>query len=266
MAMAEPMPYIKLVDCRNTVMVTHMNHRPQESARYERVDDEHYRVVSTGEVRRYGERSEVKGDCRKSVIESFNRLKMLINCNYDKPSCCRFVTLTYAENMTDNSRISRDLEKLWPKLHDLYGAFEYIYVKEQQGRGAWHVHAILFFEGEAPFMFNADVARAWGKGFVNVQGFDDNINNLGNYLCAYLTDGERNSKKGVRLDNYEAGIRLYNCSRGVKRPEVREVDYMEYAEMVLSGDVVMLSDREARIEVGGVAPLYVKREMYAKMR
>lgn len=266
MAMAEPAPYIKLVDCRNTVMVTHMNRRPQESARYERIDDETYRVVSTGEVRRYGERSEVKGDCRKSVIESFNRLKMLINANYDKPSCCKFVTFTYAENMTDNSRISRDLEKCWKRLHELYRAFEYIYVKEKQGRGAWHVHAILFFERKAPFMLNSDVARAWGKGFVNVQGFNDNINNLGNYLCAYLTDGERNSKKGVRLDNYEAGIRLFNCSKGIRRPEVREIDYGEYAEMVLSGEVVMLSDRESKIEVGCSTPLYVKREIYGVMR
>lgn len=266
MAMAEPMPYIKLVDCRNTVMLVHMNHRPQESARYERIDDETYRVVSTGEVRRYGEGSAVKGDCRKSVIQSFNRLKMLINANYDKPSCCRFVTLTYAANMTDNSRISRDLHKFWPRMHELYGDFEYIYVKEQQGRGAWHVHAVLFFERDAPFMLNADVAGAWGKGFVSVQGFDDNINNLGNYLCAYLTDGERNSKKGVRLDNYEAGIRLYNCSKGIRRPDVREVGYFEYADMVLSGGLVKLSDRETWVEVGGSSPLFVKRELYAVVR
>lgn len=265
--MAEPMPYIKVVDCRNTVMVTHMNHRPQDEARYERIDDETYRVVSTGEVRRYGERSEVKGDCRKSVLQSFNRLKMLINCNYEKPSSCRFVTLTYAENMTDNSRISKDMERFWSRMRDLFGrGFEYIYVKEKQGRGAWHVHAILFFDGRAPFMPNDVVAQAWGRGFVNVQGFDDNINNLGNYLCAYLTDGERNTKKGVRLDNYEAGIRLYNCSQGIRRPVVREVDYFEYADMVMSGDLVMLSDREAEIETGGVTPLYVKRELYGVMR
>lgn len=266
MPMADLTPYIKLADCRNTIVVTHMNHRPQKSARYERIDEETYRVVSTGEVRRYGERSEVKGDCRKSVIASFNRLKMLINTNYSKPSCCKFLTLTYAENMNDNSRISRDLERCWKRLHGLYGPFEYIYVKEKQGRGAWHVHAVLFFEREAPFMLNSDVANAWGKGFVNVQGFSDNINNLGNYLCAYLTDGERNSKKGVRLDNYESGIRLYNCSKGIKRPEVREVDYMEYAGMVISGDVVILSERESRIEVGGSTPLYVKREIFGVMR
>jgi len=263
MGMAEPMPYIKVADCRNTVMVTHMNHRPQETARYEKIDDEFYRVVRTGEVRRYGESSETKGDNRKSVIQSFQRLKMIINCNYDKPSNTRFITLTYAENMTNNSQLMRDLCEFWRNLRVKYEKFEYIYVKEKQARGAWHVHAILFFEGEAPFMENKVVADCWGKGFVNVQGFDDNINNLGNYLCAYLTDGDRNTKKGVRLDNYESGIRLFNCSRGIKRPKVTEVDYFTYADMVLSGDLVQLSDKTSKIELeAGNAPLVVKREIY----
>lgn len=265
MPMAEPMRYIKVADCRNTVMVVHMNRRPQEEARIEKIDDETYRVVRTGEVRRYNDESLVKGDNRRSVLQSFNRLKMLINCNYERPTWCRYITLTYACNMQDNARIRRDLQNFWPSMHDAYGDFEYIYVKERQGRGAWHIHAVLFFQCPAPFMANEDVREMWGHGFVNVRGFRDDINNLGNYLCAYLTDGDRNSKKGVRLDNYEAGIRLFNCSRGILRPEVREVDYDTYADAVLSGEYIMLSDKMCSIETGEGAPLIVKREIYMRL-
>lgn len=264
MGIAEPMPFIKLVDCVNTVVVTHMSYPPPDEPRIEKVDEGHYMVVRTGEVFEYGERSSTKGDNRKSLLQSFSRLKMVINCNYVKPSWTRFLTLTYRDNMTDNSRISVHLRRFWPRMHELYGAFEYVYVKERQARGAWHVHAVLFFDRKAPFMSNDDVAAAWGRGFVNVQGFRDNINNLGNYLCAYLTDGGRNTKKGERLCNYEAGIRLFNCSSGVRRPRERRIDYWEYVDMVTSGSVMQLSKREADVFTGeGRKPLKVQREIYA---
>ena len=111
----------------------------------------------------------------------------------------------------------KDFEKFVKRLRYRYGKLEYMSIVEPQARGAWHVHVLLrFTEVHKIYIPNKDIAEMWGHGFVNVQGFRDDINNLGNYLCAYLTDGGRNSKKGVRLDNYESGIRLFNCSKGVK--------------------------------------------------
>ena len=263
MGVAEPYRYIKLTDCVNTVIVTHETVIPSDEPRIEKVDDVHYRVVRTGEVREYGERSETKGDNRHSLLKSFSSLKAIINCNYVHPSWTKFITLTYARNMTDNARLREDLRKFWPKMRNRFGEFEYIYVKERQARGAWHVHAILFFAVPAPWMPNEVVRGCWGHGFVNVQGFSDDINNLGNYLCAYLTDGGKSTKKGARLENYESGIRLFNCSRGVKRPVESRICYDDYLSIALDEENVLLSEKEYVILNSGGQPIRIKRELFA---
>ena len=265
MALCEPTRYISITDCRNTIIVTHESVAPPDEARIEKVDDTHYRVKSTGELLEYKERSETKGDNHESALKSFARLKAIINCNYETPSWCKFLTLTYKQNMQDNERIREDLQPFMRKLHRKYGDFEYIYVKEKQARGAWHVHMILFFDDVAPWMDNEDVRKLWGHGFVNVQGFRDDINNLGNYLCAYLTDGGRNSKKGVRLDNYESGIRLFNCSKGVKRPNKYRISYENYLDIASDENYVLLSEKETFIKCIGGNPIYLKREIFAVM-
>lgn len=267
MPVSAPSCYIKMLDCRNTVMFVHCPFYPPTSPRAIRVNEWFYYVPSSEEFRPYRDKSLTKGDNLDSVRKSFNRLKALINCNYDMPDQIRYITLTYAENMQDNDRLRKDLQPFFRKMHKVYGDFEYIYVKEQQGRGAWHVHMVLFFPGPAPYMPNTDddhpVRDMWGHGFVNVQGFSNDINNLGNYLCAYLTDDKAESKKGGRLVNYESGIRLYNCSRGVRRPVSAPVTYPEYLEFVTDEENLLLSENESVMVDASERRLKVKRELFA---
>ena len=263
MAVAEPHRYIQVEDCVNTLIVTHETHIPPEEARIEKLDDRHYRIVSTGEVREYKDHSMTKGDNTESLLKSFARLKALINCNYVCPSWTKFVTLTYAENMTDNDKLRRHLCKFFKRMHSEFGAFRHIYVKERQARGAWHLHAILFFDSVAPWMPNERVREIWGHGFVNVQGFNDDINNLGNYLCAYLTDGGKGTKKGSRLQNYESGIRLYNCSRDVVRPRSSRISYDDYLRICADEDTFLLSEKDTSIMMADGRPIRIKRQIFA---
>lgn len=265
----EPYPYIKMTDCRNTALVTFCPFMPPdpERPRVVRVNKWFYYVTTSEEFRPYRERSAVKGDNLASVRKSFNRLKAVINCNYETPESVRFVTLTYAENMDDNGRIRDDMRYFFRNMRRRFGSFEYLYVKEKQARGAWHMHAVLFFAREAPYMPNTEDAHpvrdAWGHGWVNVQGFTGDVNNLGNYLCAYLTDDAAESKKGARLCNYESGIRLYNCSRGIKRPTVRQLTYREYLEFAHDENNCLISDGESVIFDSSVKPRIVAHELYA---
>lgn len=262
-----PVPYIKYLDCRNTAVLVHCPFYPPDKPRSVRINEWFYFVPSTSEIRPYRERSAVKGDNLDSVRKSFNRLKALINCNYDSPDQVRYITLTYSENMTDNKRLRKDLFPFFRRMRSMYGSFEYLYVKERQARGAWHVHMVLFFPCPAPFMSNTEddhpVRDAWGHGFVNVQGFSNDINNLGNYLCAYLTDSKEESKKGARLGNYESGIRLYNCSRGVKRPISSAMSYDEYLEFVADRENTLISEHETNILLASGEPKKFRRELYA---
>jgi hypothetical protein len=177
------------------------------------------------------------------VRKSFNRLKSLINCNAVSNDAIRFVTMTYAENMTDNRRLKKDLENFHSRLKSHLGkSYEYIYVKEKQERGAWHIHLFLFFRGKAPYLPNALIADCWKRGFVNVQAIKDDINNVGNYLVAYLTT-HKDGVKLERLKNYDSGVKLYNCSRGVKRPQTEDIDLVGLCDLLNDTELKIVSDR-----------------------
>lgn len=134
MSIVGPRKYLKEIDCGTTVVYRHCPFEPPTEARIKRIDKEHYVVKSTAELRRYSPRSETKGDNLHSVRQSFNRLKSVINANVRGNDCVRFLTLTYAENMTDNARISSDLRQFFKRLRKMYGPMEYLYVKERQAR------------------------------------------------------------------------------------------------------------------------------------
>lgn len=267
MAFCEARPYIKAIEEGNVVVVRHCPFVPPEESRIEKLSGTHYLVKSSGEVRRYRDRSEVKGDNLDSVRRSMNRLKAVINANCASNESVRFVTLTYAENMTDNGRIRNHMAVFFRRMREAYGRFEYVYVKERQGRGAWHMHCVLFFEGEAPYMANTDddhpVRDAWGHGWVNVQGFSGDINNLGNYLAAYLTDDDEAGKKGARLANYESGVRLYNCSRGIRRPREVQITHEDYMEFASDEHTYLLSENEGGFTDGGGSRRKVVSQIFA---
>lgn len=261
-------PYIKMLDCRNTVLITHCPTLPPSEPRAVKINKDVYYVPSVEEFRYYKDKSLTKGENIESVRKSFNRLKAVINTNYERPENVKFITLTYAENMKDNKQIRNDLRYFFRNMHRRYGEFEYIYTKEKQARGAWHIHLILFFENrEAPYMPNTEsdhpVRDAWGHGFVNVQGFEGDIYNLGNYLCAYLTNDKESSEKGSRLQNYESGIRLFNCSRGIKRPICSSLSYPEYLDFVSDEENHLLSTTNTFIIDAEGKPKKVAHRLFA---
>ena len=215
-----------------------------------KVDKDHYRLASddTGTIYEF-EHNESRKDDMQSVRESLSRLRDLINTNVQDVTHCRWCTFTYAENMTDFKRIRVDWQSFNRKARKKWGKYEYIIAVEPQGRGAWHIHAILIFSEKAPYMDNAEVAQAWGQGFVKVKRLDD-VDNVGAYLTAYLGDMEvdeakelgvdcnglpvkecevtqDNGKtakkryiKGARLSMYPPGINLYRSSRGISYPVI----------------------------------------------
>lgn len=191
----------------------------------------------------------------KSISKSLGRLRDYLNTNITDVSKCRWVTLTYAENMTDTERLYADFKKFNMRLkYYLKRPYEYIVAMEPQGRGAWHAHLVLIFKDKAPYIPNEDMARVWGHGFTTTKKLDD-VDNVGAYLTAYLGDmdieeinndtvtfdqavkmckhqvkeieyeenGEHKKKayiKGARLYLYPPQFNLYRCSKGIKKPIV----------------------------------------------
>jgi hypothetical protein len=154
--------------------------------------------------------------------------------------------------MTDTERLYKDFRDFNKRLKYLLSkdghSYEYIACVEPQGRGAWHMHLVMIFAGQAPFVSNDVMFKVWGHGFTSTKKLDD-VDNVGAYLTAYLGDmdldeyqllstQEKNDLKvygikeveidgvsksiikGGRLHMYPPKFNLYRASRGVKKPIV----------------------------------------------
>lgn len=211
-----------------------------------RYDAGHYIVVSTGELVGMAEKAVSRADNADSLRRSMATLRDIINANFGQHAATAaqsWLTLTYRECVRDTQRVADDFEEFIRWLRRRVGArVEYISVIEPQRRGAWHLHVLLLRpDGGSIFVPQPDMLAAWRRiaarrtppellrdslgrnlssGGLHVHSLADGGDNVGAYLSAYLTDDD--GKKGARLSLYPAGVQYYRCSRGIRRPEVRE--------------------------------------------
>lgn len=244
----DPITPATLTQAGNVTKVTAITHPNKKQTIQRLKGSDEYVVLSTGEVKEV-QHTENRAQGLNSLRQTFQRLSMLINANTDRPERCRFITLTYIENMRDREKLYHDFGRFIKRFNyylqkEGQSQPEYIAVAEPQARGAWHLHVILVFPKRAPFIPNEILSKKWGHGFVHIRAID-NVDNVGAYLCTYLADlelpegdsvytellsqsfniieheVEGNKKrfiKGGRLNLYPPGMNIYRCSRGVKRP------------------------------------------------
>lgn len=224
------------------------------------VDKDHYMNLDTGEILLCNH-IQSRAESKFQVGQSLKRLRDYINTNVIEPKNCKWITLTYKENMTDTNRLYKDFEKFMKKLRYHFNdkKIEYIVACEPQARGAWHMHLIIIFDSIAPFIKNTTISKLWGQGFTKTNKLD-NIDNIGAYLTAYLGDMELNNEnvsilnkkglnvsqmdikevneiehiklkkpksfiKGGRLYMYPPNFNLYRISKGIKKPNKIYLSY-----------------------------------------
>ena len=265
--------FVRFKDCNRTAELMWSQHN-NHLCRITRLDSENYVDNRTGEVKKF-QHIENRADDKNSVRASLGRLRDYLNTNISDVKNCRWVTFTYAENMTDSKRLQEDFEAFNRRCRKSYGNYEYITAAEPQGRGAWHLHAVLIFDGQAPFIPNADLSKIWGHGFVTIKKLE-NVDNVGAYLTAYLGDmelselldsgyipsgleikevecheesGEKNKKsivKGARLRLYPPNFNLYRCSKGIKKPYITMVREFEAQKKVKAATLTF--ERTVKVE------------------
>lgn len=176
---------VKLTTMGNVFEILHMQRINTKSSILV-LDKDNYFDLRTGEKKEF-EHHENRASDRNELRKTMRRLRGLINANCEDVSHVRWITFTYAENMTDTERLYRDSEKLIKKARYHLGYFGYIHVIEPQARGAWHIHALWIFDHKAPYIDSKWLFNLWGNGFVTVKKLDD-VDNVGAYLTAYLCD------------------------------------------------------------------------------
>ena len=231
--------------------------KANRTCRAKKISENEFVNLTTGEICEYGERSVNRSQCHRSLLRTFATIRGIVNANATDPHKVRFVTLTYADPVDDTETLYRDFSAFWKRFVRWsskcdFEKPEYLVVCEPNapnetpdGKQRFHFHLLLFYQSKAPFLPNDDIGRIWQHGFTKVSKVDD-VDNLGAYLSAYLSDvfvddglgddvkeidGERKAIiKGGRLHLYPAGFNIYRCSRGVKRPTKRQMSEKEANE------------------------------------
>lgn len=279
--------YVKCTESGNITEFVLLAKSP-EPFPVKRISKDYYMILegeNAGEVFEY-EHSEDKSGSIASVRRTLANLRAIINANCDDEERLRWVTLTYAENMTDRKRLYEDFKnfhkrfKYWCKKNSV-GYPEYIAVVEPQGRGAWHMHIIWIFPDKAPYIENNGVlAPIWGHGFTKIKAVHG-VDNIGAYFSAYLADmpldefqraendksaytvkynevsddetGEPTKKafvKGARLRLYPSEMNIYRCSRGVRMPVVSKLTQEQYKEKKANAGTLTFSHACSVVAVG----------------
>lgn len=229
-----------------------------------KLDKDSYVDTRTGEVKDFTH-SDIRIGNVESISRSLRNLRDIINTNVTDVKKCLWVTLTYAENMTDGVRLYNDYRKFNMRFQRFLKnkglpKCTYIAAAEPQGRGAWHLHVIYIFTCKAPFIKNSTLSTLWGHGFVSISSLKG-IDNVGVYLSAYLSDmdvikalntvnfenknieivtadGKNDNRrkkaiiKGARLRLYPTGFRIYRLSRGIKKPDTYETTEAEAMQKI----------------------------------
>lgn len=183
---------------------------------YEKPILEGYTVKEGGKRGRCFEASEEDKQINREKV--FNRAKRdirrLINANIGEFS--KFVTLTFRENITDLKQANYEWKKFKQRLETKIGyKLQYLVVIEFQKRGAIHYHCVMF---NLPYIQNKDLSAIWGNGYVKINKID-NVDNVGAYVCKYMTKTD---------DDRLAGQKMYFASRGLEKPtEIKEIGRVE---------------------------------------
>ena len=151
-----------------------------------------------------------------NLFRARQNIRRIIWCNITPYT--KFLTLTYADTVLDNDVVIYDFKQFIKNLRRKGFNVPYLYITEhQKGRGVHennegclHIHAVLFTDDYIPYEI---INKAWGKGYTDIHRLKD-INNLGAYVCKYLTKEEFN------LYHKHS----YHISRGLKRSEVLTTD------------------------------------------
>ena len=154
-----------------------------------------------------------------SLNRARNNMIRTINANVCQYS--KFITLTTKENITDREQFLKMFDSFRRNFrNNLKEALKYLGVLEQQKRGAWHIHLVVFNKKKLDFL---TLKKCWTVGSVDLKKVDYN-RNLGIYLAKYLT------KENIQL-NKKAVLKSRNLTKPFELT-VRKTDLETTASLI----------------------------------
>lgn len=211
--------------------------------RYQKIDGNRCVDKETGEIIDYtigpsSTQMRSNSSKRYNFNRSKERLRQLINNNFEGKWNELHITLTYSKCMTDRDQVSSDFKNFWKRLKYEEGALEYISVYEQHESGGWHIHVLVKKSDEdILFIESKKVSKIWKKGFVKVKRMVG-YTNVGMYFFKALEANRDTGDIKVPFpENYERSKKKYSKSRGIQVPESLTLTYAEAEKLIKKHEI-----------------------------
>lgn len=170
----------------------------------------------TGEIKEY-HYSDYK--TLENIKQQFKKIPRLIKGYFNGDSTERFITLTYSYTMNDPYILSYDFKKFIRKVNRRYGKCRYIYIKEPNRKGYWHIHSIVKrLDGKPFYMTDENLRALWGNGYALSNEIPYNI-----YTLSYYFDITRYDDKKSRITYYPSYLQICGYSEDMKTEKIKGI-------------------------------------------
>lgn len=142
-----------------------------------------------------------------SVNRSKKTIRRLLEQNFTNKKNVSFLTLTFAENLTDVKTANIYFKKFIRQLRRFDSSVSYLAVIEFQKRGAVHYHVVL----SAPFIPREKMCKMWSYGSWDLHKLRK-IKSISAYVTKYISKG--------LFDSRFAGIKVFQRSKNLIAPRV----------------------------------------------
>lgn len=207
--------YVTVCKCGNYTEIIHCR-QDTKPVPVTKVSKNLYIDHNSGEEKSYNY-SEVKS--LENFKKQFKNIPRIVKGYFNGDNTERFITLTYSYIMDNPYILQYDFKKFIKKVGRRYGKCRYLYIKEPNNKGSWHIHSIIKRLDEMPFNISVDIIRTlWGKGYAVSVDIPYNINTL-----PYYFDISVNEDKRARVMYYPPFIKIYGYSKDMKIEKTKEV-------------------------------------------
>lgn len=164
-----------------------------------KIDSERYVIKSTGEIKYY-EHTTTRNQSENSLKQTMKKLRYLINENFSGRKNEIWATLTFRDTKIAKQpkSIYKEFNKFIKRLNYKYKErLDYIAILEPHGVNSkyisewhgFHLHLLLKSNSANLYIPCQEFEQIWGLGLCRIERLK-NIDNIGAYLSAYLTNAE----------------------------------------------------------------------------
>lgn len=168
----------------------------------------HYVDNTTGEMREYHYSASKTLD---NFTKQFKNIPRLIKGYFDGDYTERYITLTYSHLMDNPYKLPYDFKKFIKRVERRYCKCQYLYIKEPNNQGSWHIHSIIKRLDEMPFNITTEKVRyLWTHGYEVSVEIPYNIDTF-----SYYYDITKDDDKKSRIVYYPPYLNIYGCSKNM---------------------------------------------------